>query len=101
MRSQQARNKKDWERWLAAMPKALGALWSSALLESRQSILIRSGQNLNAACRTEVNASLPCLNGSVLDLDLGQGSHPMGALPRIFFSTIQRSISFRPHDPTS
>jgi len=33
MRARQAQNEKDWERWLAAMPKALRTVWSNALGE--------------------------------------------------------------------
>jgi hypothetical protein len=31
METRQRRSKQDWDRWLAAMPRALGPVWSSAL----------------------------------------------------------------------
>ena len=33
MRAREAQSKKDWERWLNAMPEALRAVWSTALRE--------------------------------------------------------------------
>jgi hypothetical protein len=75
MRSQQAQNRKDWERWLTAMPKALGALWSSALLDF--------GKVDIDPLRSELERSMPDRGERLLALLewFGSGSGPWSGFP--------------------
>lgn len=74
-RHQQAQNKKDWERWLTAMPKALGALWSSALRDFGRVDL--------DPLRSELERSMPDRGERILALLewFGSGAGPWSGFP--------------------
>jgi hypothetical protein len=75
LRSKQAQNKKDWERWRTAMPKALGRLWSSALLDFGR-------VDINPL-RSELERCMPDRGERVLALLewFGSGSGPWSGFP--------------------
>src|SRR5277367_3601186 len=75
MRDQQAKNKKNWERWLSAMPKALGEVWSSALRGFGRVDL--------DPLRSQLERSMPDRGERVLALLewFGSGSGPWSGFP--------------------
>jgi len=75
MRAQQAQNKKDREKWLTAMPKALKAVWSSALREFGEVDL--------DPLRSELERSMPDRRERILALLewFGSGSGPWSGFP--------------------
>lgn len=75
MRAQQTRHNKDWEKWLAAMPKALKAVWSSALREFGEVDL--------DPLRSELERNLPDQRERILALLewFGSGSGPWSGFP--------------------
>jgi hypothetical protein len=75
MRALRAQNNKDWERWLTAMPKAVGAVWSSALREFGEVDL--------DPLRSELERSMPDQGERVLALLewFGSGSGPWSGFP--------------------
>jgi hypothetical protein len=75
MRDQQAQHKKDWERWLNAMPKALGEVWSSAFGEFGRVDL--------DPLRSQLERSMPDRGERILALLewFGSGSGPWSGFP--------------------
>jgi hypothetical protein len=75
MRAREAQSNKDWERWLTAMPKALRAVWSSALLDFGRVDL--------GPLRSELERSIPGRSERILALLewFGSGSGPWSGFP--------------------
>lgn len=75
MRIRREQNKRDWERWLNAMPRALSAVWSTALREfGRVDVM---------PLRTAVESSIPDRNERILVLLewFGSGAGPWSGFP--------------------
>lgn len=75
VRIRQEQNKKDWERWLNAMPRPLRAVWSTALREFGRVDVI--------PLRTAVETSIPDRNVRILVLLewFGSGAGPWSGFP--------------------
>ncbi|HTQ59075.1 MAG TPA: hypothetical protein VMI32_02560 [Candidatus Solibacter sp.] len=75
MRAQQAENEKDWEKWIAAMPEGLRAVWSNALGEF--------GRVNLGPLRSQLERSIPDRGERILALLewFGSGAGPWSGFP--------------------